>query len=182
MTITTQNDVHFKTLEDGKTEISFIADKLHSWDIALLREQITSLKADKLTIKVSKFRKRRSLEANAYLWTLCQALSERLNIPKEDIYKHHIKEIGVCRVVEIDEKAVDTLMHSWSLHGLGWISEKLDHSKHEGFALIALYYGSSTYNSKQMAHLIDNIVQDCKEQDIETLPPAELQSMKEAWK
>lgn len=182
LTITASNNPSFKRLEDGKTEISFVADKLHSWDIALLREQITALNADKLTIKVGKFRKKRSLDANAYMWVLCQKLAEKLNITKEEVYRQHIKDIGVCRMVEIDEKAADTLIYSWSLHGVGWVSEKLDHSKHEGFVLIALYYGSSTYNTKHMSRLIDAVVQDCKDQDIETLTPAELQALKEAWK
>lgn len=181
-TIIVDNKPSFKTLEDGRTEISFIADKLHSWEIPKLRETITNANADKLTVKVSKFRKKRSLDANAYLWSLCQKLAEKLNIPKEEIYRHHIKDIGVCRMVEIDEKAADTLIYSWSLHGIGWVSEKLDHSEHEGFVLISLYYGSSTYNTKQMSRLIDAVVQDCKDQEIETLTPDELQALKEAWK
>lgn len=135
-----------------------------------------------LTIKVSKFRKNRSLDANAYMWVLCDKLAEKLNITKDEVYRQHIKDIGIFRLVEIDEKAVDTLMHSWGLHGTGWIAEKLDHAIHEGFVVMALYYGSSTYNTKQMSRLIDAIVQDCKEQGIETMTPLELQDLKEAWK
>lgn len=42
-------------------------------------------------------------------------------------------------------------------------------------------FKSSTYNTKQMSLLIDNIVQDCKAVDIETMTPTELQVIKDAW-
>jgi hypothetical protein len=47
--------------------------------------------------------------------------------------------------------------------------------------VIRAYYGSSTYNTKQMSRLIDAIVEDCKEMDIETLTPRELDAMKSRW-
>lgn len=168
-------------ISSSKVEITFETD-YKSYEINSLQEKINDLNADKLTVKVSKFRKNRSLDANAYMWILCDKLSEKLNITKDEVYRQHIKDIGVFRTVEIDEKAVDTLIHSWGLHGTGWIAERLDYSKHDGFTIIALYYGSSTYNTKQMSRLIDAIVQDCKEQGIETLTPDELSQLKEAWK
>ena len=47
--------------------------------------------------------------------------------------------------------------------------------------MIRAYYGSSTYNSKQMSRLIDMAVQDCREQGIEVLPPERLAGMMEEW-
>ena len=43
------------------------------------------------------------------------------------------------------------------------------------------YYGSSTYDTKEMSVLIDGVVSECQELGIETLPPAELQRIKEQW-
>ncbi len=137
---------------------------------------------EKLSIKISKYREKRSLNANNYAWQLMTKLAENQGITKEEVYKHHIKEIGVCRQVEIDEKAVDTLIHSWGLHGIGWFAEKLDYGEHDGFLLVNLYYGSSTYNTKQMSRLIDNIVQDCQAVGIETKTPEEIENLKSLWK
>lgn len=178
LTLTASNPV-LKILSN-KIEVSFDTD-YKSYEIDALKDKFNSLNADKLTLKVSKFRKGRSLDANAYMWVLCDKLAEKLGITKEEVYRSHIKDIGVFRTVEIDEKAADTLIHSWGLHGIGWVAERLDHSQHEGFTIIALYYGSSTYNTKQMSRLINGIVDDCKEQGIETLTPDELQQLKEAW-
>lgn len=136
---------------------------------------------EKLSIKISKYREKRSLNANSYCWLLITQLAENQGVTKEEVYRRHIKEIGVCRQVEIDEKAADTLIHSWGLHGLGWFSEKLDYGEHDGFILINLYYGSSTYNTKQMSRLIDNIVQDCQAVGIETKTPDEIARLKSLW-
>lgn len=57
----------------------------------------------------------------------------------------------------------------------------LDESKNKGYKLLNLYYGSSSYNSKQMSRLIDNVIKDCKDQGIETLPPEQIEEMKRAW-
>ena len=45
-----------------------------------------------------------------------------------------------------------------------------------------VYKGSSEMNTKEMSILIDGIVQEAKALGIETLPPNELQSLKESWK
>ena len=42
--------------------------------------------------------------------------------------------------------------------------------------------GSSDYDSKEMAHFIDCVVQEAKELGIETLTPTELERMKAEWR
>ena len=149
---------------------------------ASARLAINRMKENKEYIAEIKEKKaRRSLNANAYMWVLCGALAERIGLTKDDIYREHIKNIGVYRQVEIDEKAADTLIYSWGLHGVGWIAEKVDYTQHDGFILVNLYYGSSTYNTRQMSRLIDNLVQDCREQGIETMTPAELSLLLDRW-
>ena len=135
----------------------------------------------KLSIKIAKFRHKRSLSANAYAWQLMSKIAEDQGITKEEVYRHHIKEVGVCREVAICSGAVNTLLHSWSLHGLCWFGEVLDYGFHDGFKLVMLYYGSSSYDTKQMGRLIDNIVQDCKALGIQTKTPDEIKNMLNLW-
>jgi hypothetical protein len=40
-----------------------------------------------------------------------------------------------------------------------------------------LLKGSSEYDTKEMYHLINGLIQECKEQDIETLTPNEMERM-----
>ncbi len=54
-------------------------------------------------------------------------------------------------------------------------------SKIEGYVNVRSYYGSSQYDTAQMSRLIDLIVQECRQQGIETATPQELARYKEEW-
>ena len=49
------------------------------------------------------------------------------------------------------------------------------------YRVYLLLRGSHTYNTEEMSRLIDGAVQECKEQGIETLTPAQLEEMKQKW-
>ena len=132
------------------------------------------------------FRQGRSLNANGYFWKLCGELAECMSTSEKpvsslNVYRACIEQVGVYTQFDIAEKAVNTLFHSWGLHGLGWLSEKVDNAEMPGFVTVRLYYGSSTYNTRQMSRLIDLVVQDCSAVGIETLPPRELSLLIDDW-
>lgn len=134
-----------------------------------------------LTCRLVRFRKRRSLDANAYFWVLCSRLAERLKIPQSDIYRGYIKEIGGNNtVVCVPDKAVEDLTKGWAHNGIGWQTETLP-SKIEGCTNVVLYYGSSTYNTEQMSRLIDFVIQDCNAQGISTMTPNEIAELNARW-
>lgn len=131
--------------------------------------------------EITRKKKKRSLDANGYFWTLCDKIAEAVGRNKTDIYKDAIREIGgnsdtVC----VLEKASEKLIEGWEHNGLGWLAETFP-SKISGCVNVTLYYGSSVYDTKQMSRLIDNIVQDAKALGIETLPAHELEMMMNAW-
>ena len=132
-------------------------------------------------IEIREYKKKRSLDANAYAWVLLDKLASRLHESKTEIYRGYIREIGgnsdtVC----VKNEAVDRLRLNWSRNGLGWVTDTMK-SKIEGCTNVLLYYGSSTYDEAQMSRLIDLIVQDCKEFGIETKSPEDIQSLIESW-
>lgn len=136
---------------------------------------------EKLSIEIKPFRPRRSLDANAYFFVLADKLAEKLNTTKEDIYRNCIKEIGgVSETICVQDKAVDKLKEAWQERGLGWMVDTFP-SKIEGCTNVILYYGSSTYDTAQMSRLIDNIVQECKDQGIETATPNEIANLLSLW-
>lgn len=130
--------------------------------------------------EVKEHKEKRSLDANAYMWTLLTKLQDILKIPKEDIYKDLIRNIGSCEIVPIKDEAVDKFRQAWSKNGLGWITETTK-SKLDGFTNVIAYYGSSTYDTKEMSRLIDLVVQECQQLDIETKTPEELKSLIDSW-
>lgn len=149
--------------------------------LPLVLKAIEALGSGPYEIHIKEHRQKRSLNANAYAWELMGRLAENQGVSKEEVYRHHVRLVGVYRQVEINEAAEETLIHSWGLHGIGWIAERVDYTHHKGFVMVNLYYGSSTYNTKQMSRLIDNIVQDCEAVGIPTKTPNEIAKLKALW-
>lgn len=131
--------------------------------------------------EIQRKRKKRSNDANAYFFTLADKLAEKLNIPKTEIYRNYIKEIGgVSETVCVRNEAVEKLCEGWKHNGLGWQTDTIP-SKIQGCTNVILYYGSSTYNTEQMSRLINLIVEDCKVQGIETRTPDEIADLLSLW-
>ena len=138
---------------------------------------------DKLyNLDVKEYRKKRSLDANAYAWVLIHKLAEAMHLTPEEVYLQQIPNVGnnytpMC----VREQDVDRFKKSWQSNGLGWPVKDLGMSQVPGCRNLMAYHGSSTYDTDQMSRLIDNLVQDCKALDIETLSPDKLALLKEEW-
>jgi hypothetical protein len=138
--------------------------------------------ADKVRLKISKYTEKRSLDANAYAWTLIGKIAEKTGVPKDEVYRKAIKEIGGnYDVVCIKEDAAESLRKAWERNGIGWQTEVML-SKLDGCANVLLYYGSSTYDTGQMSRLIENLIQDCEALGIETKSQAEIDSLLQHWR
>lgn len=136
---------------------------------------------EKLTVKIGKHKKKRSLDMNAYCWVLIGKIAEKTNVPKHEVYREAIRGIGGnYEVVCVREEAVDTLRRGWEHNGIGWLTDTM-FSKLDGCTNVVLYYGSSTYDVEQMSRLIENIVQDCNALGIETKSQAEIDSLLSSW-
>lgn len=167
------SEIH-RTL-DGKFVVSFVLT-------ADPRKELEGLQETDLDITVKKHRKKRSLDANAYAWVLIGTIAEAMHIDRKDVYREAIRAIGGNHeIVCVQNKAVESLCNGWQSLGLGWQTETMP-SKLKDCTTVFLYYGSSTYDTKQMSLLIDHLVQDAKELGIETLTPAELATMMMSYK
>lgn len=131
---------------------------------------------DKLyDLEVKEHRKKRSLDANAYAWTLINKISDALRITPKEIYRQAIQDIGGnFEIIPIKEEAAQKFKEIWEGQGLGWPCVDMGKSKIPGYRNLRAYYGSSTYDTRQMSMLIDHLVQDCKALDIETMTPEKL--------
>ena len=137
---------------------------------------------EKLDVTIKKYRPRRSLDANAYAWVLIDKLAEKTGIEKEKVYRHLIRNIGGnCDIVCVTEKSAERLIETWESRGTGWVADPMP-SKLDGCINVTLYTGSSQYNVEQMSRLIDLLVAECKEQNIETMTPQQIEGLKENWR
>lgn len=143
------------------------------------RETYERLKDGPVNVEIKRYRKRRSLDANAYAWVLMDKIAAALHVDKAAVYKQTIRNIGgVSDTVCVTEGAAKKLIGAWATHGIGWQSETMP-SKIKGCVNVVLYYGSSTYDTKQMSALIDQLVFEAKELGIETMTPEELRLLME---
>ena len=136
---------------------------------------------EKLTVKLDKFKQKRSLDANAYCWVLIGKIAEKTNVSKEEVYKEAIRGIGGnYEIVCVQDKALESLCQMWQRNGIGWVTDTMP-SKIEGCTNVFLYYGSSCFSVEQMRLFIDFIKQDCDALGIETKSQAEIDSLLHSW-
>lgn len=132
---------------------------------------------ENLDITIKQHREKRSLDANAYCWVLLQKLAEVLKTDKDLLYEDMICRYGVFTHIVVKPSMVERVKEEWrAVRELGEVTI----NGKTGIQL-QCYFGSSTYNTKEMSVLIDGIVNECKDQEIETLTPEEIADMKRKW-
>lgn len=126
---------------------------------------------------IKEHRNKRSLDANAYAWVLMDKIASILHTDKWEVYLEMLSRYGVFTHIIVKPSVVEKVKQEWrSVKELGEVTI----NGQTGIQL-QCYFGSSTYDSKEMARLIDGIVSECKEMNIETLSPDKLDAMKSEW-
>lgn len=137
---------------------------------------------DRLAVKISKYRRRRSLEANAYHWTLCGKIARACHTDADTIHYRLMLRYGTPlvddagRPLTITARA-DVDMEKCGIYGR-LISARADGDT--GYYTYMLIKRSRDYDSKEMSDLIDGTVSEAQEMGVETLPPVEIEALKEA--
>ena len=143
-------------------------------------DEILSIKCD-LSVEVKKYRPQRSIDANAYMWVLCDKIAQNVKTTKESVYREIIKRVGVFSVIAAQEDKCEAVINGWEGRGIGWVAEVMDGCKLDGCVRVILYYGSSTYNTEEFSRLLDEIISEAKELGIDTATPDEIALMKARW-
>lgn len=169
-----------------KAQLYDIADGLNGLMISFKVERgaevarLRSMPGDMFEVTVKPWKERRSTNANAYMWTLLDKLAAKLHADREELYMRYVRHYGIwCDVTLMANKA-RTITTGWERQGLGWKTEVIQ--ANDKTVDVRLYYGTSVYNGEQMRRVIDAVVEDCKDMDIETRTPEEIDSMIKAWK
>lgn len=136
-----------------------------------------------VSVEIKKATKRRSLDANNFCWSLCTDIGNALKppLPKEDVYRKAIREVGDYEPLPIRDDAVETFQSRWASKGTGWFAEVIDDSKLPGYKLVFAYYGSSTYDTASMSRLIDYLVDEAKQMELPIPASKEQEEMLKAW-
>ena len=139
------------------------------------------LKDHEVSVEIKRATKARSKDANAFCWGICTDIGKALNIPKEDVYRKAIRDVGEYEPLPIKAEAVETFVNRWQTKGTGWFAEVIDDSKIPGYKLVFAYYGSSTYDTSAMSRLIDYLVDEARQMELPIPASREQEEMIKAW-
>lgn len=128
--------------------------------------------------------KKRSLDANAYYWVLLDQLADVLGLARDDLHKEMLHDFGTWEYnADGSPKWVilpknEPLPKDGYFYDMGAdVSVKGENSGDEMGHAYIIIRGSHTYNPKEMSRLINGLVQECRQQGIETMTPAEIEEM-----
>lgn len=160
-------------------EFTVVLDSLYRQDVF---EVLNAMQGDKkaYTITIELLKRKRSLNANNYMWQLCQKIAEKVGATKETVYRKNIREVGSFETVELISAGAARFIRSWEANGLGWVAEPM--SERGGYTTVIAYYGSSSYDTAEMSRLVEAVVEEAKALGVETMTPLELDRLKAAWK
>ena len=125
--------------------------------------------------EIKEHKEKRSLNANAYAWSLIGKIADATRQSKDEVYVQMLKDYGQSEMISVLSKI--------DLHGYFKYFEPVGTATLQGkeFTHYKIFKGSSEYDTREMAVLIDGIISEAKELNIETLPEAEVQRLKEMW-
>lgn len=140
-------------------------------------QDIETLTDKDLSIDLKRFRKSRSLNANAMLWACLGEIAAVMNTNKWDLYLQALKNYGQYTMIEIEPNALEKFRSMYR--------ECEDVGGHvvngKEMRQVLCYYGSSTYNTEEFSALLNGVIEDMKNAGIPTPTSEEMKRALEAW-
>ena len=130
------------------------------------------------TIEFKKEGNSRSLNANAYAWTIINKMAKAVDSTDEEIYHDMLHKYGTKEYIACLPNIIPELKKVFKIVEV--VNETNLNGK-KGVTL-RLIRGSSSYDTAEMSKLIEGLVGEAKILNIETLSPNELARMMEGYK
>ena len=145
-----------------------------------------------LSLEIKPYRKKRSLDANAYYWVLLTKLAKVMNTSNAEMHNLMLIHYGEPEIIEgkpvymtvtDTEDAEKKVMQATEYHLMptSQVRQGLDGIMYRTYKLLR---GSSTYDPSEMARLIDGLITSCKEAGLaasEIATPDEKRLLKERY-
>lgn len=127
---------------------------------------------------IKQHRQKRSLNANNYSWKLTDELADKLivagvKITKEECHAEMIYRYGQVMLDENGEQVIISVRQGVKITDFYPYAKEIGTGTVKGkdFTHYRIYRGSHTYDTKEMSIFISGIVEECKEQGIDTDTP-----------
>lgn len=168
------HDISFD--EHGKQRVTFTLDR---------RAEMSDLRDTDIRLKAVRWREKRSLNSNAYFHVLVGKIAEKTAQSITEVHNQLIADYGRYEVM--DGQLMPIIMRD----DIEWRKLEGIHVRPTGSRKVLddgkLYHvylvmrGSHTYDTAEMAHLIEGTISEAKELGIETATPDEQERMLQLW-
>lgn len=128
-------------------------------------------KNDDKEYEIKEYNKKRTLNQNSYYYELLGKLSKKMRIPSEELHFELIKKSCPFEDYLVPDEANLRGIKYYEVLNKRKVNDKL-------FKVIRTYVGSSSLDTIEMGMLLDNLIEECHDQDIETMTPDQIAKLK----
>ena len=158
-----------------------------------IRKEYDKLKdKEKLRIRIVQYRKKRSLDANAYYWTLLTKFADVIGMSNSEAHNMMLRGYGQSEIFDgkavyvtiPDTEEAEKKVNNATDYHLAPTSQVRLGNDGVIYRTYRLLRGSRTYDTKEMSRLIDGLITCCKEAGIpetEIASPSEKEILKERY-
>lgn len=141
-------------------------------------------KFDKLSIKIDKFREKRSLDANAYFHLLVNKIAAKMNKSDDEVKRDMVKSYGTLARDENGELVGAMLPAGVDVDRFYPYTRnyKTEYRDGKEFNCYLFYERTRDLDTAQMSHLIEGTVQEAQALGIETKSREEIESLLKTWR
>lgn len=127
--------------------------------------------------EIEKEKKLRSLNSNSYLWLMCDKIANAIGSDKDSVYLEMLERYGVFTHIVVKPNVVSKVAEQFKL------VRELGEVTINGTTGIQLqvYYGSHTYDTKEMSNLLNGVVSEAQFLGIQTLEDIEINRLIREW-
>lgn len=144
--------------DTGDLEITFAVSDYNS------KANTEELEKELYSLEIKKPRSKRSLNQNAYLWSLVHELALKMDEDDMDVYIKLLNETKAkYEILKVLAIAENDLKKCFRLVKL------IKYDTNKDYAYFQCYYGSSTFTTEEMNKLLDTTIRWCNELNIPIL-------------
>lgn len=145
------------------------------WQIALEADRRPDMIEGDVRVTIKKWREKRSLDANSYLWVLLEKMALELDTTKEELYEQFLQKDGL---LDMDENGFITVTMRADIDPKHLPGHWRLYQTTDEWNVFRRIRGTSEYDTKEMAWFIDRVIEAAKEIGVEVATPDELEKIK----
>ncbi len=171
-------------VENLQRETTIKGQRIMFWthDIQELDQVIAKYREKPLQVKFEPVRKKRSLNANAYHYALCEEIAKAIRTTGEEVHRSLMRDYGAPLTNEAGKIRFTLLEYDPNVTGLYLRpTGHMEDRKGISYQWFIIIKPSHLYDTAEMSRLIDGTIDEAKLLGIETTTPDEIERMKSQW-